>query len=319
MAAKDVLIIAHRGASGYLPEHTLEAKAFAYALGADFIEQDLVATRDDELIVVHDIHLDRVTDVAEVFPERARDDGRYYARDFDLAEIRLLRARERRNSDGKTAVFPKRFPIDRGNFRIPTFSEEIELIQGLNRSTGRDVGIYPEIKQPAWHRDNGVDLSKLVLRTLGEFDYRDATDNVFLQCFDIDESRRIRSELGSRLRLIQLLDVPGVADAEGTGFAYLASPAGLQEIASFADGVAPWLGYLAKIAEIDGQPVSTGFVSAAHALDLLVHPWTFRAEELIPGMDSLVEMVQWCVEELSIDGLFTDFPDLARQGISREP
>jgi glycerophosphoryl diester phosphodiesterase len=315
MAAKDVLVIAHRGASGYLPEHTLEAKAYAYALGADFIEQDLVATRDDELIVIHDIHLDRVTNVAEAFPERARADGRYYARDFDLAEIRRLEARERSRADGKTPVFDKRFPLGQGRFRVPTFKEEIALIQGLNRSTGRDVGIYPEIKNPAWHREHGVDLSRLVLEALAGFGYRAKTDNVFVQCFDYAECQRIRGELRSELRLIQLLDLPGVADTPGSDYEFLASEEGLKEIAVFADGVGPWLGYLARIADIDGQPVSTGFVSRAHALNLLVHPWTFRAEELIPGMENLEEMVRWCVEELRIDGLFTDFPDQAIAGI----
>ena len=148
MPNDSVLVIAHRGACGYLPEHTLEAKAYAHALGADFVEQDIVATRDDELIVMHDIHLDRVTNVAERFPGRMRDDGRFYARDFDLHEIQSLNATERRRADGQTAVFPQRFPTTIGRFRVPTLREEIKFIQGLNRSTGRDVGIYPEIKRP---------------------------------------------------------------------------------------------------------------------------------------------------------------------------
>ncbi|MCH8072977.1 MAG: glycerophosphodiester phosphodiesterase, partial [Proteobacteria bacterium] len=132
MTDNDVLIIAHRGASGYLPEHTLEAKALAYGMGADYLEQDVVATRDDELVVIHDIHLDRVSNVAEKFPDRKRDDGRFYARDFDLAEIRTLRAWERRDDDGISPVFPKRFPTGQGGaFRIPTMREEIKLVQGL--------------------------------------------------------------------------------------------------------------------------------------------------------------------------------------------
>jgi glycerophosphoryl diester phosphodiesterase len=166
MPAENVLIIAHRGSSGYLPEHTLEAKAYAHAQGADFIEQDLVATRDDELVVVHDIHIDRVTNVAEVFPGRARDDGRFYVRDFDLQEIRQLTARERRQDDGRSAVFPHRFPLDRGSFKVPTLQEEVELIQGLDTATGRNTGIYTEIKKPAWHRANGIDLSRRVLDEL---------------------------------------------------------------------------------------------------------------------------------------------------------
>lgn len=315
MATKDVLIIAHRGASGYLPEHTLEAKAYAYALGADYLEQDLAATRDDELVVIHDIHLDRVTNVAEVFPDRARDDGRFYVRDFDLVEIRQLNAHERRRGDNSTAVFPKRFPTSGGRFTVPTLAEEITLIQGLNRSTGRNVGIYPEIKRPAWHKDNGVDISRLVIGMLAEFGYRDVSDAVFLQCFDFFECRRIRNDLGCKLKLIQLLDQPGSAEATGSDYAYLASKEGLAEISAFANGVGPWLGHLIKIADIDGHPVSSGFVSMAHELKLEVHPWTFRAEQLIPGFDTLADMVRWSVEELKIDGLFTDFPDQARAGL----
>jgi len=103
------VIIAHRGASGYLPEHTLPAKALAYAMGADFLEQDVVATRDDQLVVLHDIYLDRVTNVAERFPGRAREDGRYYARDFDLGEMRTLKVTERLDAGG-LPVYPHRFP-----------------------------------------------------------------------------------------------------------------------------------------------------------------------------------------------------------------
>lgn len=312
----NVLIIAHRGASGYLPEHTLEAKAYAYALGADFLEQDLVATRDDELVVVHDIHLDRVTNVASVFPARARDDGRFYARDFDLAEIRQLSVSERRRGDNNAAVFPKRFPVNTGRFGVPTLAEEIALIQGLNQSTGRNVGIYPEIKRPAWHKDNGIDISRLVLNALAELGYSDASDRVFLQCFDFHECVRIRNDLGCTLKLVQLLDQPGSDEAPGSDYGYLASKEGLSEIARFADGVGPWLGHLVRIADIDGHPMSSGFVSMAHDLDLAVHPWTFRAEQLIPGFDTLTEMVRWCVEELKIDGLFTDFPDQARAGLT---
>ncbi len=117
MTDKDVLVIAHRGASGYLPEHTLEAKALAYGMGADYLEQDVVATRDDELVVIHDIHLDRVSNVAEKFPRRKRDDGRYYVRDFDLAEIRTLRAWERRNDDGISPVFRSAFRQGRAPFK----------------------------------------------------------------------------------------------------------------------------------------------------------------------------------------------------------
>ncbi|MCH8301542.1 MAG: glycerophosphodiester phosphodiesterase, partial [Proteobacteria bacterium] len=212
MTDNDVLIIAHRGASGYLPEHTLEAKALAYGMGADYLEQDVVATRDDELVVIHDIHLDRVSNVAEKFPDRKRDDGRFYARDFDLAEIRTLRAWERRDDDGITPVFPNRFPTGQGAFRIPTLREEIKLVQGLNKSTGRSVGIYVEIKRPAWHQAEGVDISPILLQLLDDVGYRTREDKIYVQCFDPDEVRRIRHELDCELKLTQLMDNPEWGD-----------------------------------------------------------------------------------------------------------
>lgn len=310
MAHKDVLIIAHRGACGYLPEHTLEAKAFAYALGADYIEQDVVATRDDELVVLHDIHLDRVTNVAERFPDRKRKDGRYYARDFDLAEIKLLNVWERRNADGKTPVFPRRFPTGQGNFRVPTLQEEIMLVQGLNHSTGRNIGIYPEIKSPAWHKTESVDLSALVLQVLDEYGYKNRDDSVFLQCFDATEVRRIREDLGCELKMVQLIGENSWGESD-TDYEPLKTAAGLARLAETVEGVGPWIGHLIRMADIDGHPVSTGFVSAAHAAGLQVHPYTFRADELAPGFESLQEMVRWFADELKIDGLFTDFTDIA--------
>lgn len=316
MRDQDVIVIAHRGASGYLPEHTLEAKAFAFALGADFLEQDVVATRDDELVVLHDIHLDRVCNVAERFPDRNREDGRYYVRDFDLVELRQLRVWERRKEDGKSLVFAKRFPGGLDNMRIPTLREEIKLVQGLNHSTGRTVGIYPEIKRPAWHQQEGVDVSRLILRMLDDFGYRTRNDRVFLQCFDAAELRRIRNDLGCELKLVQLLAENDWGESD-TDYEALKTPAGLSQLAATVDGIGPWIGHLARIADIDGQAVSTGLVSSAHRAGLFVHPYTFRADALLPGFESMQEMVRWFVDELKIDGLFTDFPDLAIRALRR--
>ena len=315
MADSDTLVIAHRGASGYLPEHTLEAKAYAHALGAHYIEQDVVATRDNQLVVMHDIHLDRVTNVAERFPDRKRDDGRYYARDFDLAEIRSLTAWERRGEDGITAVYPNRFPTGVGTFRVPTLREEIKLIQGLNKATGRNAGIYPEIKSPAWHRGEGVDLSSLVIEQLDDLGYRTKADPVYLQCFDAAEVRRIRLDLGCGLRLVQLLGENSWGESD-TDYDALKTPSGLAALADVADGIGPWLGQLVTTAEVDGTPITTGLVSAAHSAGLEVHPYTFRADQLPPGFETMEEMVRWFVETLRIDGLFTDFPDLAIKALS---
>jgi len=310
MADRDVLVIAHRGASGYLPEHTLEAKAYAHALGAHFIEQDVVATRDDQLVILHDIHLDRVTNVAERFPDRKRADGRYYVRDFDLAEIRTLCVGERRGDDGVTAAFPNRFPAGTGSFRVPTLREEVKLIQGMNRSTGRVAGIYPEVKSPAWHRSEGVDLSALVVEQLDDFGYRTRNDPVFLQCFDAAELRRIRTELDCQLRLVQLIGENSWGESD-TDYDELKTAAGLRQVAEVADGVGPFIGQLATIAGVDGHPLGTGLTEAAHEAGLVVHPYTFRADQLPPGFETMGELVDWFVSTQQIDGLFTDFPDLA--------
>ena len=309
-------VIAHRGASGYLPEHTLEAKALAYAMGADFLEQDVVASRDDELIVLHDIHLERVTDVAQRYPDRGRDDGRFYVRDFDLAELRTLNVHERRQEDGVTAVYPARFPTETGRFAIVSLRDEIEMLLGLNRSMGRDVGLYPEVKSPKWHREQGVDLSSLLLNVLDDYGYRASADNVYVQCFDAAELRRIREDLGCRLRLVQLIGENDWGESD-TDYDVLKTPAGLGDIAEIADGVGPWIHQLFTLAEIDGQPISSGFVAAAHHAGLVVHPYTFREDDLPPGFENMAEMVDWFVGSLKVDGLFTDFTDIAVAALNR--
>ena len=163
-AQNNKIVVAHRGASGYLPEHTLPAKAMAYAMGADYVEQDVVMTKDDQLIVIHDDTLNRTTDVAEKFPGRARADGEYYAIDFTLAEILTLNVTEGFTVENgqKQQIYPARFPMGASTFKIHTLAQEIEFVQGLNKATGRDVGIYPEIKSPAFHLAEGKDLGQLM-------------------------------------------------------------------------------------------------------------------------------------------------------------
>ncbi|MDX1481511.1 MAG: glycerophosphodiester phosphodiesterase [Woeseiaceae bacterium] len=311
------LVIAHRGASGYLPEHTLAAKALAYGQGADYLEQDVVATRDDQLIVLHDIHLDTVTDVADRFPDRHRDDGRWYARDFDLAEIRELRAFERSLPDGSAAVYPGRFPHRRGRFSVPTLEDEIELILGLNRATGRQVGLYPEIKQPAWHRGEGVDLAARLLQVLSGYGLQSPEDAVFLQCFDAEETRRLREQFGTGLRIVQLIGDDAWDEAE-TDYAKLLTPDGLADVATYADGIGPWLPQLYRTEGPSGDLVTSGVVEQARAQGLAVHPYTFRADDLAPGFDDFENQVRWFARTLRIDGMFTDFPDRTLRALSSE-
>lgn len=303
------LIIAHRGASAYLPEHTLEAKALAYGLGADYLEQDLVATRDDQLLVLHDIFLDRVTDVAERYPNRSRPDGRWYARDFTLEEVRRLHVTERLGENGENAHYSSRFPARTGSFRVNTLSEEIELIEGLNKSTGRRVGIYPEIKRPAWHREEGVDLSSLLLQALDDAGVTARSSAVYLQCFDADEIRRLREEFGTDFSLVQLLGENSWGESD-TDYDALRTREGLRRLAQTADAIGPWVGQLYNL-DADGRPVAGTLVAQAHAAGLEVHPYTFRADDLAPGFPDLESMLRWFIRELRIDGLFTDFTDRA--------
>jgi len=302
-----VAIIAHRGASAYLPEHTLQAKAMAYAMHANYLEQDVVATRDDELVVLHDIHVDRVTDVTERYPDRVRADGRYYVRDFDLDELRSLNVTERLDSNGQ-AVFPGRFPARTGRFRIHTLAEELTLVAGLNQATGKTTGVYPEIKRPHWHRQEGFDISAAVLQVLAEHGYENADDPIFLQCFDAGELLRVRNEFDCRMRLVQLIGENSWAETE-TDYDYLKSESGLAELAKTVDAIGPWVNQLYTVDPVAGKPASTGLTESAHESGLLVHPFTFRADDLPPGFHCFEDMVHFFTGDLGVDGLFTDFPD----------
>jgi glycerophosphoryl diester phosphodiesterase len=299
-------VIAHRGASGYLPEHTLAGVALAHGMGADYIEQDVVLTRDDVPIVLHDLYLDAVTDVAARFDGRQRADGRFYAIDFDLAEIRTLRVNERRAANGEP-VFPGRFPSGGPGFRVPTLREEIGLIQGLNASTGRDVGIYVEPKSPAWHRREGKDLLAAVIRVLAESGYTGRDDRAFLQSFDRASLQRARDEFGCELKLVQLLGENSWGES-ASDFDYLRSGAGLAELAGLVDGIGPWLPQVFECSP-DGSIRSSGLVEAAHRHGLLVHAYTLRADQLPESVGSIAAAMAILRGALRLDGVFTDHPD----------
>lgn len=289
-AAAQPVTIAHRGASGYVPEHTREAKVMAHAMGAEFIEQDVVLSQDDVPVVLHDIHLDTTSDVAMRFPDRKRADGRYYALDFTLAELRQLSMHERLDHKTGKQAYPKRFPATTGGFRILTLDEELELIAGLNHSTGRVAGIYPEIKQPAWHRKEGHDISPIVLRVLAKHGYTTKEHACYLQCFELDEVKRLRNELGWKGRLIFLMGGKTKAD--------------LAEVATIADGIGP------AISSIVSGTTVTDLTSRAHALGLEVHPYTLRVDDLPKGIATSDELLRLLFDEAKVDALFTDFPDV---------
>ena len=306
------IVIAHRGASGYLPEHTLEAKSMAYAMGAHYIEQDIVMTKDNVLIVMHDITLDRTTDVADKFPHKARDDNRYYAIDFTLKEIQTLSATERFFLDEtkKNQEYKTRFPINTSSFRVHTFEEEIQLIQGLNNSTGNNIGIYPEIKQPIFHRNEGKDLSSAIVSTLKNYDYKTKQSKLYLQTFCFEELKILKNEILPEaeidLNLIQLVD------NENT-YPWIFEEDGMQRLANFADGIAPEKSLIVTNLSTVSSIKITQLVRRAHAAGLKVHPYTYRSD---PGqMPSYVKSFEELLEkhylDADVDGIFTDFPDKA--------
>jgi glycerophosphoryl diester phosphodiesterase len=299
------IVIAHRGASGYLPEHTLVAKALAVGMGADYLEQDVVATRDGHLLVFHDLTLEQTTDVRARYPDRARADGRFYCLDFDLAELRTLTVQARRSPDGGLR-YPGRFPDEGGHFGIVTLEEEFAFVAGLRRSTGRILGVYPEIKEPAWHRAAGLDLGGRLLEALARFGYRHAGDPVFVQCFDGTELERLHSQ-GCRLRLVQLLE----SDAPPPDAAALA------RIASYAHAIGPSLS-LRLIWKGEGRTLEeTTLVASAHAAGLAVHPYTLRRDDLPAGFGSLDELLERLLVQLGVEGAFTDFPDVVAEFVRR--
>lgn len=324
--ATDKIVIAHRGASGYLPEHTLPAKAMAYAQGADYLEQDLVMTKDDRLVVLHDHYLDRVTDVAERFPNRARKDGRFYAIDFTLDEIRSLKFTEGFEIENgkKVQTFPGRFPMGKSDFRIHTFEEEIEFVQGLNHSTGKNIGIYPEIKAPWFHHQEGKDIAVKTLEVLKKYGYTSKTDRVYLQCFDVNELKRIKNELepkmGMNLNLVQLIAYTDWNETQekrpdGTwvnySYDWMFKPGAMQQIARYADGVGPDYHMLVAEGSTPGHITLTDMVKEAHASKMQVHPYTVRADKLPEYATDVNQLYDVLYNQAGVDGLFTDFPDKA--------
>ena len=291
------LVIAHRGASGYLPEHTTESATLAHALGADFIEQDVVLSQDGVAVVFHDVTLEKITDVAERFPERGRND-RFYVFDFTLAELRQLNISERFPAPAGSGD-SQRFPQNTGRFRLSTLEEHLQLISGLNVSRGRNVGIYVEIKHPKLHREQNLDPSREVLRILDKYGYSHADDRVFVQCFDESEILRLRTELKCQLPLIQLLsDEPSARH--------------LAQIAKVADGIGVRIGAVVDGVSPDDPAHAqvSNVVRTAHQHAMLVHAWTLRTDSLPDYAPNSKTMIDWLVREAGVDGIFTDQPDV---------
>ena len=335
------LVIGHRGAAGELPEHTLAAYERGIARGADFIEPDLVLTKDGVMIARHEPILDATTDVATKFPASRMTiknlDGaelatpHYYASEFTLAEIKTLRAKQA--FAGRSSAFD-------GLYEIPTLAEVINLAITKGAEVGRTVGIYPEIKHSTLHAGIfGANVFEDKLVTLLHPIYGNvATAPVFIQSFEVANLQYLRTK--TRIKLVQLVDADDV-NADGSMslvapfrqpydfvvsgdprlFSDLLTSTGLDFVKTYADAVGPWKPYLVKTVNdgvertgnatltindrrVDG---STGVIEAAHARGLLVHTWTFRDDASGYGFaDPKLEMQYYM--NLGVDGLFTDFP-----------
>jgi glycerophosphoryl diester phosphodiesterase len=323
------IVIAHRGASGHRPEHTLEAYRLAIEHGADFIEPDLVATRDGVLVARHENEIGGTTDVAArpEFSERRATrsiDGvettGWFAEDFTLAELRTLLARER---------IPELRPASAehdGRYAIPTLDEVVDLAVRESAARGRTIGVYPETKHPTYFRSIGLPLEEPLLAALAVVGWTTADAPVFIQSFETANLRALRTLTG--VRLVQLLEAEGapydlVAAGSPRPYAELATPAGLAEIATYADAIGPSRAMIVP-RDSDGRSLDpTSLVADAHAAGLAVHPWTFRSEnhflpaELRRGDpadpaharghgDAAADYRRFAA--LGVDGVFSDFP-----------
>jgi glycerophosphoryl diester phosphodiesterase len=299
-APSSPLIIGHRGASGYRPEHTLASYRLAAIMGADFIEPDLVSTKDGVLIARHENEIGGTTDVAAKFPDRKRTkriDGAdvtgWFTEDFTLAEIKTLRARER------LAFRSHEFD---GQFDVPTFDEVIELAQKMGAETGRTIGVYPETKHPTYFRSIGLPLEDRLLDALERHGWNRRDSPVFIQSFE-DNLRLMRTKTG--VRMIRLLEGAQPSDTA------------LRDIATYADGIGPDARMVIPVGADRLVKAPTDLVTRAHALGLLVHIWTLRAEPafLSPSYHGDFDAEFKRFRDLGVDGIFTDFPDAAHRAL----
>ena len=292
------LIIAHRGASGHRPEHTLEAYRLGAEMGADFVEPDLVSTKDGVLIARHENEIGGTTDVADRFPDRKHTktiDGQaitgWFTEDFTLAEIKTLRARER---------LAFRSHAYDGQFQIATFDEVIELAQQLGKKLGRPVGVYPETKHPTYFRSIHLPLEEKLLASLQKHGWNSRDAPVFIQSFEQENLRVLRGQ--TKVRLIQLVSAATMVEGDG-----------LKNIAAYADGIGPEKRLVVPVNADGSLGTPTDLVTRAHAAGLLVHIWTIRVDkEFLPaGYHGKPEAEFEQFRQLGVDGVFTDFPDEA--------
>lgn len=341
LTGKPPIVIGHRGASGYRPEHTLASYELAIALGADYIEPDLVSTKDGVLIARHENEISGTTDVADrpEFASRKTTkeiDGvkvtGWFTEDFTLEEIKTLRAKER-----IPKIRPESAKFD-GQFEVPTLQEVIDLAKKKSIETGRTIGIYPETKHPTYFDSINLSLEEPLVKILQANGLADADDPVFIQSFETANLKQLNEIID--VPLVQLLDASDaqpydfVASGNPRTYGDLITPEGLAEIAEYADGIGPWKRLIIPAETVDrngdGQPDDlngdgeisdadrllqepTSLVDDAHAAGLLVHPYTFRNEDFFLAADYNGNP-RWEYRQffrLGVDGLFSDNPDTA--------
>ena len=325
----DAIVIGHRGASGYRPEHTLAAYRLAIRQGADFIEPDLVSTADGHLVARHENEIGGTTDVADhpEFTDRRTTkviDGQavtgWFTEDFTLAELKTLRARERIPD-----IRPDNTRFD-GQETIPTLQEVIDLVRREGR--GR-VGIYPETKHPTYFQEIGLALEEPLVEILHRNGFRNPRSKVFIQSFEVANLKKLRTM--TKLPLVQLINASGqpydfVVAGDSRTYADLATPDGLGEIAGYAQGIGPNKDLIVP-RDAEGRLLApTSLVDDAHDAGLVVHPWTFRNENVFLPADFRVgdpsdpdylrqhgdaEGELRLFFGLGVDGVFSDFPDTA--------
>lgn len=315
------LAVAHRGASAYRPEHTLAAYELAIDQGADFIEPDLVSTKDGVLICRHDLDLGTTTDVEKKFPLRRRAitvaekkyDG-WFAFDFTLAEIKTLRARE-----------PNEFRAHAydGQFEVPTFDEYLDLIEQKTKECGRPIGIIPEIKSSTYHAAQGLPIEDRLLKTLADRGYPSDAKPCIIQSFEVANLKQLAGK--TRFQLLQLIgapkDQPADVIAQGGTLTYgeMMTPAGLAEIAKYAWGVGPPKEAILPRDKQNRLTAANTWIADAHTAKLKVIPFTFRPEPQYLAEDyhgdPAAELTRWI--EMKVDGVFVDAPDFGVRAVGK--